>query len=133
MIQLSLSAAEEIQRLFKEMALENQGLRFFVQGGCCGKSYGMGFDHPQETDHVHHIEGVKILVDPESAPHIQGLAIDFRDGGFELLAENTSGGCCSANSESTGGCCSREENDTSSGCCQREDSSAQPQGRCCNA
>lgn len=133
MIQLSLSAAEEIQRLFKEMALENQGLRFFVQGGCCGKSYGMGFDHPQDTDHVHHIEGVKILVDPESAPHIQGLAIDFRDGGFELLAENTSGGgCCSANSESTGGCCSKEDNENSGGCCQRESAPEESQSRCCS-
>lgn len=133
MIQLSLSAAQEIQRLFKEMALENQGLRFFIQGGCCGKSYGMGFDNPEETDHVHHVEGVKILVDPESAPYIQGLAIDFRDGGFELLSENTSGGCCSANAEGTsGGCCNTDSEPSSGGCCQKE-RPAENQNSCCNS
>ncbi len=131
MVNLSESAVREIQRLAAEMAREGQGLRFFVQGSCCSRSYGMGFDDPREEDQVLDVQGIKILVGPESIAHIQGLAIDFVVGpegsGFEILAssDNTQS-CCSSREEddgASGGCCrSQEDTGESSegghGCCR---------------
>lgn len=132
MITLSESAIQEIQRLASEMAREGQGLRFFVEGSCCSRSYGMGFDDPREEDQVLETHGVKLLVGPESVSYIQGLAIDFTTGpegsGFEILsAKEAEGGCCSsgegASSKEEGGCC-RSSADTHShaqqggGCCR---------------
>jgi iron-sulfur cluster assembly protein len=133
MITLSPTALQELKRLAQEMALDGQGLRFFIEGGCCGKSYGMGFDDPKDADHIHEFEGLKILVDPESAPYIQGLAIDFVDGeegsGFEILSEAPAmNGCCQAKEGesmqgSEGGCCQKPQQEahapSNGGCCRQ--------------
>lgn len=127
MVQLSSSAIKEIRRLAIEMAKEGQGLRFFAQGSCCGKSYGMAFDDVREQDQIMDFEGVKVLVGPESLADIQGLNIDFfegPDGGsFELMSEHSmGGGCCRSDNESEneGGCCRSEDDEGhGGGCCSR--------------
>jgi iron-sulfur cluster assembly protein len=60
-----------------------------LAGGCSGFSYKLSFeDGPVEGDHVVEAYGLKVLVDPKSAPIVAGSTIEFRDallgGGFKV-------------------------------------------------
>ncbi len=94
-------------------------LRIAVQGGgCSGFEYALGFDRgPQEGDHQLEAFGVRVVVDPFSAPYLQGASIDFLDGlqesGFKIENPNVSSACGCGHSfqveddtpaEAVGGC-----------------------------
>jgi iron-sulfur cluster assembly protein len=74
-------------------------LRVAVQGGgCSGFEYALGFDRgAQEGDHELEAYGVRVVVDPFSAPYLQGAQIDFLDGlqesGFKIDNPNVSSAC----------------------------------------
>ena len=74
-------------------------LRVAVQGGgCSGFEYALGFDRgAQEGDLVLEAHGVRVVVDPFSAPYLQGASIDFLDGlqesGFKIDNPNVSSAC----------------------------------------
>ena len=74
-------------------------LRVAVQGGgCSGFEYALGFDRgAQEGDHELELHGVRVVVDPYSAPYLQGASIDFLDGlqesGFKIENPNVSSAC----------------------------------------
>ena len=60
-----------------------------VAGGCSGFSYELGFeDAPSEDDNVVEVAGFKVLIDPTSAPIVQGSTLDFNDsmlgGGLKM-------------------------------------------------
>lgn len=49
-----------------------------VAGGCSGFSYRLGFDAaPAEGDEVIEVNGFRVLVDPASAPIVEGSTLDF--------------------------------------------------------
>jgi len=51
-----------------------------LAGGCSGFTYDLSFaDWPAVDDHVVETDGVKVLVDPESAPIVRGSTLDFDD------------------------------------------------------
>jgi iron-sulfur cluster assembly protein len=51
-----------------------------VAGGCSGFSYRLGFeDDGNEDDRVIERDGVRVLVDPASAPILAGSTLDFDD------------------------------------------------------
>lgn len=52
-----------------------------VAGGCSGFTYELSFaDAPAEDDHVIEAgEGVRVLIDPRSAPIVEGSTLDFDD------------------------------------------------------
>ena len=54
-------------------------LRIAIQGGgCSGFQYALGFDRgAQAGDHELEFHGVTVVVDPFSAPYLQGSTIDF--------------------------------------------------------
>jgi len=62
-----------------------------VAGGCSGFSYELSFaEGPAEADHVvEAAEGVRVVVDPKSAPIVEGSTLDFDDallgGGLKML------------------------------------------------
>ena len=61
-----------------------------VAGGCSGFSYELSFDAEAEGDRVIHApDGVRILVDPTSAPIVAGSTLEFNDallgGGLRML------------------------------------------------
>ena len=61
-----------------------------VAGGCSGFSYELGFDDaPADDDHVIEVDGFRVLVDPRSAPIVQGSTLDFHDallgGGLKMI------------------------------------------------
>jgi iron-sulfur cluster assembly accessory protein len=99
LVTLTESAAAKVTEL---MAEEPEGeatvLRVAVQGGgCSGFEYALGFDSgAQEGDHEIDAFGVPVVVDPFSAPYLQGTEIDFLDGlqgGFAINNPNVSSAC----------------------------------------
>ena len=100
MITLTPVAAAKVREL---MAEEPDGdtlvLRVAIQGGgCSGFQYGLGFDTaPAEGDHELALEGVAVVVDPFSAPYLQGATIDYLNGlqesGFKIENPNAVSSC----------------------------------------
>ena len=81
-----------------EHGVNGHCLRLFVEsGGCSGMEYGMSFDGAKETDHRIEVQGVTVLVDPESMGHLKGSEVDFDDGlsgkGFEVRNPNAKSTC----------------------------------------
>ncbi len=101
-VSLTANAAAKIKQLLAEEPVgDAEVLRVAVQGGgCSGFEYALGFDRgAQEGDHEIESNGVNVVVDPFSAPYLQGAEIDFLEGiqesGFKISNPNvvTSCGC----------------------------------------
>jgi len=99
LVTLTESAASKVKEL---MAEEPEGeatvLRVAVQGGgCSGFEYALGFDSgAQEGDQQIDAFGIPLVVDPLSAPYIQGTQIDFVEGlqgGFAINNPNVTSSC----------------------------------------
>jgi len=88
MLTLSERAAEKVRHFAGTMPeAKGKELRIFIQGGgCSGFQYGFTFDDQQDGDTVVESGGVKVLVDPMSAPYLSGASVDFvedfRGSGF---------------------------------------------------
>ena len=99
LVSLSPGAATKIRELMaQEPAGEAEVLRIAVQGGgCSGFEYALGFDTgAQEGDQVLDVFGIQVVVDPHSAPYLQGTQIDFVDGlqgGFAINNPNVKSAC----------------------------------------
>jgi iron-sulfur cluster assembly accessory protein len=100
LITLTERAASKIKELCaEEPAGDAEVLRIAVQGGgCSGFEYALGFDRgAQEGDHEFELHGVTVVVDPFSAPYLQGATIDFLNGlqesGFKIDNPNVSSAC----------------------------------------
>ena len=92
------AAATKIRQLMSEEE-DVSVLRVAIQGGgCSGFQYGLGFDRAAvEGDLEFEMHGVQVVVDPFSAPYLQGASIDFLDGlqesGFKIENPNVSSAC----------------------------------------
>jgi iron-sulfur cluster assembly protein len=100
LVALTPTAAEKIRELMAEDPDgESSVLRVAIQGGgCSGFQYGLGFDTgPAEGDETLELLGVTVVVDPFSAPYLQGATIDFLTGltesGFKIDNPNASASC----------------------------------------
>src|SRR6059058_962233 len=74
------AAATKIKQLISEET-DVSVLRVAIQGGgCSGFQYGLGFDRgPVEGDLEFEMHGVQVVVDPFSAPYLQGAEVDYVD------------------------------------------------------
>ncbi len=128
MITVTPSAAAQIKEIMAQEKKDGLSLRLFLDTRGGGAQYGLGFDDQvREGDLEVESEGLKILVDPMSAPYVTGSEIDFAGGlegkGFTITNPNAqhmhgeggcggggcgSGGCACGSSESAsseaGGC-----------------------------
>jgi iron-sulfur cluster assembly protein len=99
MIHVAPKAAEELHRLAKEENLESYVLRLrVVPGGCSGMQYMMGFDDcEKEGDLVYENHGLKVVVDPDSLPFLDGTTVDYEESllgsGFVLRNPNVKSSC----------------------------------------
>ncbi|MFS0727190.1 HesB/IscA family protein [Paenibacillus sp. 1P07SE] len=99
MIAISESAASKIKEMLAQEESEDLFLRIGVkEGGCSGFSYGMGFDDEMhDNDKQLEVEGLKVVVDDDSAKYLNGLQIDFKEtamsGGFTIENPNASVTC----------------------------------------
>jgi len=107
MLSLTEKAVEKVN-FFAEQMPEAKGktLRIFIQGGgCSGFQYGFTFDDQQDGDTVIDASGVNVLVDPMSAPYLDGAKVDFvedmRGSGFVVDNPNAVRSCGCGHSFST--------------------------------
>ena len=97
-ISLTASAAEHVRRSLGGRG-HGLGLRLGVKpSGCSGFSYVLDYaDEARPNDLVFESEGVKVFVDPESLPAIDGTCIDFVRRGlnesFQFRNPNVVGEC----------------------------------------
>ncbi len=109
MITLTDVAADRLQDLLQAQGMSNLGLRVFVQGGgCAGLQYGMMYENQsREDDEVLVVKGVRLFVDPFSAPYLKGANIDYQDTvtgpGFRVDNPNAVGSCACGSSFRTAG------------------------------
>ncbi|RDI74184.1 iron-sulfur cluster assembly accessory protein [Gaiella occulta] len=100
LLTLTPTAAAKVRELMaEEPDADATVLRVAIQGGgCSGFQYGLGFDTaPGEGDVELEFEGVRVVVDPFSAPYLQGATIDFLTGlqesGFKIDNPNAASSC----------------------------------------
>jgi iron-sulfur cluster assembly protein len=100
LLTLTPGAAAKIKDLMaEEPDAGSLVLRVAIQGGgCSGFQYGLGFDSgPAEGDHELELEGVRVVVDPYSAPYLRGATVDFLNGlqesGFKIDNPNAVSSC----------------------------------------
>ena len=98
-MQLTEAATAKVKELIAAEGDPNLALRVAVRpGGCSGFSYEMFFDADiADDDLTHVVDGVKVVVDPASAPHLRGATLDYKDGlqqaGFSIDNPNAQRSC----------------------------------------
>jgi len=98
LLSLTESAATKIKQLLADEP-ELDVLRIAIQGGgCSGFQYGLGFDTAAaEGDLEFEQHGVTVVVDPFSAPYLQGAEVDYVDSiqaaGFAVNNPNAVSSC----------------------------------------
>ncbi|MBM3717882.1 MAG: iron-sulfur cluster insertion protein ErpA [Actinobacteria bacterium] len=99
MITLTDSAASKVAQLLEAEGAADMALRVAVKsGGCSGFSYDMYFDSDVATDDITLTFGaVRVVVDPASAPMLEGASLDYKDGlteqGFSISNPNATRSC----------------------------------------
>jgi iron-sulfur cluster assembly protein len=98
LVTLTPKAAHKVKDLLAAKRRDDLALRIYVApGGCRGFSYGMAWDAPADDDLVMEQDGVRVLVDPESAPYLDGAEVDFNEalmgGGFVIQNPNAVSTC----------------------------------------
>jgi iron-sulfur cluster assembly protein/iron-sulfur cluster insertion protein len=99
MITLSDLASTKVKELIDAEGQDDLALRVAVRpGGCSGLSYEMFFDADVAPDDVlADFGGVKVVVDPASAPYLEGAVLEYKDGlmegGFTINNPNVSRTC----------------------------------------
>lgn len=107
MITVTDTATQKIQGIMKEQGEEDASLRVIVTGmSCSGPQYMMTLEHEQEDDDaLVESDGLRILLDPDTAQILEGSQIDYLEGlersGFTIVNPNMQtgggGGCGNCN------------------------------------
>ena len=79
-------------------AAAQAGLRVGVRGGgCSGFQYQLAFDEQRDGDAIFEDHGLKILVDAQALPYVDGSQIDYVDSlqgaGFQVNNPNVVAAC----------------------------------------
>ncbi|MQF98238.1 MAG: iron-sulfur cluster assembly accessory protein [SAR202 cluster bacterium] len=102
MITISSLAAEKLKDIIVEQGEEGSSLRVMLMPGANGGAqYMLALEtEVKDDDTVVNTDGVNILIDPDSAPLMEGAEIDYMDGlmksGFVINNPNIApggGGC----------------------------------------
>ena len=103
-ITLTDTAVAKVAELITQEGNPQLALRVAVRpGGCSGFSYEMFFDSDIAADDISTTVGqVKVIVDPVSAPLLEGATLDYKDGlqgaGFHITNPQASRTCGCGNS-----------------------------------
>jgi iron-sulfur cluster assembly accessory protein len=78
--------------------ISTAGLRVGVRGGgCSGFQYNLAFDDQNDGDAIFEDQGLRILVDAQSLPYVDGSEIDYVDSlqgaGFQVNNPNVVAAC----------------------------------------
>src|SRR5438105_9003077 len=108
LITMSDVAVAQLRTLLDQQDNPELALRVFVYpGGCSGMSYGMAFeDEFAEDDMIINQQGLRLVVDENSAFYLKGAQIDYEDslmgGGFRIFNPNAVRSCGCGHSFDTG-------------------------------
>ncbi len=99
-VTFSAKGAEKVREFLasQEQTPESAGLRVGVRGGgCSGFQYQLAFDEQRDGDVVFDHEGLRLLVDNQSLPYVDGSQIDYVDSlqgaGFQVNNPNVVAAC----------------------------------------
>ncbi|MHB8575910.1 MAG: iron-sulfur cluster insertion protein ErpA [Dehalococcoidia bacterium] len=101
------TAAAKAKGLLEQRGFTEGALRVFVVGGgCSGYQYGMAIaNETEDGDLVFEENGVRILVDPDSANLLSGAEIDYVEdlmkSGFTIFNPNAVKSCACGSSFQT--------------------------------
>lgn len=107
MISITDRAAEKAREVLAQRGAENGALRVFVVGGgCSGYQYGMAIaQEAEDGDLVLEENGVRVLVDADSARLLSGAEVDYVDdlmkAGFTIFNPNAVKSCACGSSFQT--------------------------------
>jgi len=99
MVTLTDIAANKVKELMNGQADSPEaGLRVAVRGGgCSGFQYALAFDEQREGDQVFEHQQIKLLVDSESLPFVDGSEVDYveslQGAGFAVNNPNVVASC----------------------------------------
>ncbi|HXN05883.1 MAG TPA: iron-sulfur cluster insertion protein ErpA [Nitrospiria bacterium] len=99
MITLTEKAGTKLKEILEAEQKAGYGLRINVKGGgCSGFQYGMSFEEAaQAGDEVVEANGVKLFIDSESVPLLNGIQVDYIDSvdgaGFAIKNPNATSSC----------------------------------------
>ena len=100
MITMTDKGAEKVRDFLSAQQADTAlaGLRVGVRGGgCSGFQYQLAFDVQRESDAVFESHGLKLLVDSECLPYVDGSVIDYEESlqgaGFKVNNPNVVAAC----------------------------------------
>jgi iron-sulfur cluster assembly protein len=110
-VTLTEKAAFRIRNFLRASATDTErGIRVGISdGGCSGYEYKLDIvNEPNADDLIFEQDKVRIYIDPNSAPLLEGVAIDFVESltqsGFTFTNPNATDTCGCGKSFSTGDC-----------------------------
>ena len=99
-VSLTEKGAEKVREFLDSQGLDlaSAGLRVGVRGGgCSGFQYQLAFDEQRDGDVIFESSGLKILVDSQSLPYVDGSEIDYieslQGAGFQVNNPNVIAAC----------------------------------------
>jgi iron-sulfur cluster assembly accessory protein len=98
-VALTETGAAKVREFLSSQGLnETAGLRVGVRGGgCSGFQYQLAFDEQREGDAIFEHSGLRLLVDNQSLPYVDGSTIDYVDSlqgaGFQVNNPNVVAAC----------------------------------------
>ncbi|MDD5228738.1 MAG: iron-sulfur cluster assembly accessory protein [Methylococcales bacterium] len=97
-VSVTESAAQQIQKQLTKRG-SGLGLRLGVKkSGCSGYAYVLNYvDSPEDNDQIFDLSGVKIVVNGNDLPLLEGIEIDYQKSGlnaaFKFNNPNAKGMC----------------------------------------
>jgi iron-sulfur cluster assembly protein len=99
-IEFTPKGAEKVHEFLaaQEADTSSAGLRVGVRGGgCSGFQYQLAFDEQRDDDVVFESAGLKVIVDRQSLPYVDGSSIDYveslQGAGFQVNNPNVVAAC----------------------------------------
>lgn len=98
-VSLTPKAAEKVKEFLAEQQKPSYGLRMAViGGGCSGFQYDVGIEsEPASDDAVVESHGIRIFIDPQSAPYLADTELDYVEtlsgSGFKFNNPNAKKSC----------------------------------------
>ena len=98
-VALTETGAAKVREFLSSQGLnETAGLRVGVRGGgCSGFQYQLAFDEQRDGDAIFEHSGLRLLVDNQSLPYVEGSTIDYVDSlqgaGFQVNNPNVVAAC----------------------------------------
>ena len=101
MLTVTSQASEKLKEILEEEGQPSAALRVIVVPNAHGAEYMLALEEePAEDDTILHENGVRVLVDRDSVPLLEGAEIDYSEGlmrsGFVINNPNiaSTGGSC---------------------------------------